>query len=76
MKWVKDPALLQLWHKFRLWLLFDLWPRNSRCSRGAKKRKNVQILNAREGMENRGPPTGRAGMYTGETIKEDSIGFP
>ena len=23
---VKDPALLQLWHKAQLWTRFDAWP--------------------------------------------------
>ena len=24
-QWVKDPALLQLWHRWQLWLGFDPW---------------------------------------------------
>ena len=27
-QWVKDLALLQLWHKSQMWLRFDPWPRN------------------------------------------------
>ena len=28
-QWVKDPALLQLWHRSKLRLRFDPWPGNS-----------------------------------------------
>ena len=27
-QWVKDLALLQLWHKLQLWFRFSPWPRN------------------------------------------------
>ena len=27
-EWVKDPALLQLWHRLQLQLRFDPWPKN------------------------------------------------
>ena len=27
-QWVKDPALLQLWHRLQMWLGFCPWPRN------------------------------------------------
>ena len=27
-QWVKDLALLQLWHRLQLWPRFDPWPRN------------------------------------------------
>ena len=27
-QWVKDPALIQLWHRLKLWLGFDSWSRN------------------------------------------------
>ena len=27
-EWVKDLELLQLWHRSKLWLGFDPWPRN------------------------------------------------
>ena len=30
-QWVKDLALLQLWHKSQLQLRFDPWPKNSIC---------------------------------------------
>jgi len=40
-QWVKDPALLWLWHRSKLWLGPDLWPRSSTCSRVAKKKKQI-----------------------------------
>ena len=27
-QWVKDPVLLQLWHRLQMWLGFRSWPRN------------------------------------------------
>ena len=27
-QWVKEPALMQLWHRLQLQLRFDPWPRN------------------------------------------------
>ena len=41
-QWIKDPALLQLWHKSQLQLGFDPWPGNFHMPRirlGKKKGK-------------------------------------
>ena len=39
-KWVKDPVLLHLWHRWKLWLKFNPWPGlgTSICHNGAKKK--------------------------------------
>ena len=41
---LKDPALLQLWHKSRLWLGSDPWPRNSTSCWAARKENNNNNL--------------------------------
>ena len=41
-QWVKDPVLLQLWHRLQLHLRFDPWPRNFYmpwCGQKKKKKK-------------------------------------
>ena len=38
-QWLKDLALLQLWHKLQLWLESDPWSRNSIWCGAAKKEK-------------------------------------
>ena len=37
--WVKDPALLQLWHRSQLWFRFDPWPRNFHMPQLWQKKK-------------------------------------
>ena len=39
-QWVKDPALLQLWHRAWLWLGFDHWPENFHMTRVWAKKEN------------------------------------
>ena len=39
-QWIKDTALLQLWHRLQLWLGFDPWP----CAVGAAGKKVVEQL--------------------------------
>ena len=42
-QWVKDLALLQLWHRLHLQLKFDPWPGTSICHGGSlKKRKEKE----------------------------------
>ena len=43
---VKDPALLQLWHRPQLWLGFDPWPGNFHTLQvwSKKKKKKIEIL--------------------------------
>ena len=41
-KWVKDLALLQLWHRLQLQLGFDPWPRNPPMPLGVAKKENKQ----------------------------------
>ena len=43
-QWVKDPDLLQLWHRSALWLRFHPWPRNSRMLQVQGKKKKVLLL--------------------------------
>ena len=37
-QWVKDPALLQLWHRSKLWLGFDPSPGNFHMFQGQPKK--------------------------------------
>ena len=45
-QWVKDPALLQLWHRSQLWLGFNPWPGNLHMSQVwlLKKKKIAKLL--------------------------------
>lgn len=36
---LKDPALLQLWHRLQVWFRSDPWPKKSMCHRAAQKGK-------------------------------------
>ena len=38
-QWVKDPALLQLWHRLQMWFRFDPGPGTSICHGYCQKRK-------------------------------------
>ena len=38
-QWVKDPVLLQLWHRSKQLLGSDPWSRNSMCLGAVKKKK-------------------------------------
>ena len=42
-QWIKDPALLQQWHRLQLQLGSDPWPGNSICYRVSKKEKKKKI---------------------------------
>ena len=37
-QWVKDTALLQLWHKLQFWLRFNPWSGNFHVPQGQLKR--------------------------------------
>ena len=39
---LKDPALPQLWHRWRVWLRFDPWPRNSICCGVTKIKTKIE----------------------------------
>jgi len=39
LQWVRDPALLPLWCKSKLWLGFDPWPGNFHVPRAPLKKK-------------------------------------
>ena len=43
-QWVKDPALLQLWHRRQLQLGSDPWPKRSMCGKAAKKKQSLQCI--------------------------------
>ena len=40
-QWVKDPALLQLWHRSQLQLRFDPWPSNFHIALLQPKKKKI-----------------------------------
>ena len=42
-QWVKDLALLQLWHRLQLWLESDPWPGISICHEVIKKEENKSV---------------------------------
>ena len=41
---VKDPALLQMWHRLQLWLQFDPWPGNFHVLQVQLKKKKDGII--------------------------------
>ena len=40
-QWVKDPALLQMWHRSPLWFVFDPWPGNFHVPQLWPKNKKI-----------------------------------
>ena len=52
---VKDLALALLWLSLPLWQGFNLWPMNLHILWVQPEKKNLQIINAREGVEKREP---------------------
>ena len=48
-QWVKDPALLQLWHRSQLWLEINPWPGNfhmlwEQPKKKKKKKKDISCF--------------------------------
>ena len=44
---LKDSALLQVGHRFQLWLILNPWPRNFHTLQGQplkKKKKNLEVI--------------------------------
>ena len=65
-QWVKDLVLLKLWHRLKLWLRFNPWPRNFHMlymQPGGKKKKSKQKKLSVQKNQNK-------------TIKKPDVEFP
>ena len=50
-QWVKDPALLQWWHRSQLQFRFDPWPGNFHMLQCVQKRKKKKRFTIHEAIE-------------------------